>query len=221
MAEKKAISLTDLLENKELTGDAVRGILSAFCTPESLHIVIDALGKQIDSEKMNEAEAVWHLFWFQQLAYNDFIRTVGFFIEDGGLDVDEFRALLREEYGPVQTMCCDFFDKHGARIKDTLTIKGLKKLVEESIKNIQKAADPLTDGECIQKLDDTGYITINQRVKNKTAYVVKKGHSVLDVFDELAKITGSERRARAIMLQNMSRVETSLSKHRPKRTLKN
>ena len=133
MAEKKAISLTDLLENKELTGDAVRGILSAFCTPESLHIVIDALGKQIDSEKMNEAEAVWHLFWFQQLAYNDFIRTVGFFIEDGGLDVDEFRALLREEYGPVQTMCCDFFDKHSAKIKDTPMLKDiLKKLLEKN-----------------------------------------------------------------------------------------
>jgi len=77
-----------------------------------------------------------------------------------------------------------------------------------------------TDAECLEKLVDTGFIMTNPRVKGRTAYLVQKAHNVLDVFDELAKITGSGLRARAIMFQNMVGVETTLNKHRPKKNLK-
>jgi hypothetical protein len=50
--------------------------------------------------------------------------------------------------------------------------------------------------------------------------LVKKAHNVLEVFDELAKMTGSEKRARAIMFQNMGGVKSTLDRHRPKRALK-
>jgi hypothetical protein len=78
----------------------------------------------------------------------------------------------------------------------------------------------LTDADCIKNLVDTGFIMQNTRITEKTVYIVKKGYSVLDVFDRFAKITGSERRARAIMFQNMSGVKSTLDRHRPKKLLK-
>jgi predicted transcriptional regulator len=78
----------------------------------------------------------------------------------------------------------------------------------------------LTDEECIKKLKDTGFIVQNTRVKDRTVYIVRKGHTVLDVFDELEKITGSGLRARAIMIQNMTGVEATLNTHRPKHSLR-
>jgi hypothetical protein len=84
----------------------------------------------------------------------------------------------------------------------------------------QKQANNLTDAECIQRLIDTGFIMINPRTKDRTVYLVKKVHNVLEVFDEFAKMTGSEKRARAIMFQNMSGVKSTLDRHRPKRSLK-
>jgi hypothetical protein len=83
----------------------------------------------------------------------------------------------------------------------------------------RKTADYLTDEYCIQRMVDTGFIMINPRVNGRTVYVVKKGYSVLEVFDELAKVTGSKRRARAIMIQNMTGVESTLNTHRKKHTL--
>jgi hypothetical protein len=84
----------------------------------------------------------------------------------------------------------------------------------------QKAANLLTDADCLKKLEDTGFIMINPHFEDRTVYLVKKGHSALDVFDELTKMTGSELRARSIMLQNMTGVESTLNTHRPKHTLK-
>jgi hypothetical protein len=78
----------------------------------------------------------------------------------------------------------------------------------------------LTDDNCLKRLVDTGFIMINTRIQDKTTYMVKKCHTVLDVFDELARMTGSEKRARAIMFQNMSRVKSTLDRHRPKHSLK-
>jgi hypothetical protein len=78
----------------------------------------------------------------------------------------------------------------------------------------------LTDAECLQRLVDTGYIMINPRITDRMVYLIKRGHTVLDVFDELAKMTGSETRARAIMFQNMSGVKSTLDRHRPKKSLK-
>jgi hypothetical protein len=83
-----------------------------------------------------------------------------------------------------------------------------------------QAADYLTDEDCLKKLVDTGFIMINPRIKDEVVYITKKGHSVLDVFDELVKMTGSELRARAIMIQNMTKVEGTLNNHRPKHSLK-
>jgi hypothetical protein len=79
----------------------------------------------------------------------------------------------------------------------------------------------LTDEECLKKLEDTGFIMINPRIKDKVSYLIKKGHNVLDTFGELAKMTGSELRARAIMIQNMTKVEGTLNNNRPKHSLKN
>jgi SPX domain protein involved in polyphosphate accumulation len=79
----------------------------------------------------------------------------------------------------------------------------------------------LTDAECFQRLDSTGFIKINLRIKDRTVYLVEKPHTVLDVFDELAKMTGSESRARAIMFQNMSGVKSTMDRYRPKKSLKN
>jgi hypothetical protein len=84
----------------------------------------------------------------------------------------------------------------------------------------RKAADNLTDEDCIKRLADTGFIMMNPRIKDKTIYLIKKGHNALDTFDELAKITGSERRARNIMIQNMTGIATTLNTHRPKHSLK-
>jgi hypothetical protein len=67
---------------------------------------------------------------------------------------------------------------------------------------------------------DTGFLMINPHVKDKTNYLIKQGHAVLDTFDELAKITGSELRARNIMIQNMAKVTATLNTHRPKHSLK-
>jgi hypothetical protein len=78
----------------------------------------------------------------------------------------------------------------------------------------------LIDAECLQRLDDTGFIMINPRIKDRTVYLIKKAHTVLDVFDELVKMTGSEKRARAIMFQNMGGVKSTLDRHRPKKSLK-
>jgi hypothetical protein len=84
----------------------------------------------------------------------------------------------------------------------------------------QKAVPALTDTECLQRLSDTGYIMINPHIKDRVAYLIKKSHNTLDTFDELAKTTGSELRARSIMFQNMTGVQGTLNKHRPKHTLK-
>jgi hypothetical protein len=84
----------------------------------------------------------------------------------------------------------------------------------------QKTAPTLTDAEYLQILSETGYITINQRIKDRTVYLIKKGHSALDTFDELARLTGSGLRARNIMIQNMTGVEGTLNNHRPKHTLR-
>jgi hypothetical protein len=61
---------------------------------------------------------------------------------------------------------------------------------------------------------------INPRLNDKTVYLVKKAHTVLEVFDELVKMTGSEKRSRAIMFQNMNGVKSTMDRHRPKRSLK-
>jgi hypothetical protein len=84
----------------------------------------------------------------------------------------------------------------------------------------------LSNDEYLKKMVDTGFIMLNTYLKDRDysrneKYIVKTAYTVLDVFDELAKMTGSEKRARAIMLQNMSGVKTSLDKHRPKHSLKN
>jgi len=100
--------------------------------------------------------------------------------------------------------------------------KELAKVMADEIAEIlQNKTAILTDLECLKRLVDTGFIMQNERVKGSTKYIVKKGYAILDVFDELSKITGSEMRARAIMMQNMTKVESTLNKHRPKKSLKN
>jgi hypothetical protein len=84
----------------------------------------------------------------------------------------------------------------------------------------QKAVPALTDKECLQKLEETGFIMINPYIKDRTVYLIRKTHTILDTFDELVKMIGSELRARSIMIQNLTKVAATLNNHRPKHTLK-
>jgi hypothetical protein len=51
-------------------------------------------------------------------------------------------------------------------------------------------------------MEGTGYIRQNPRIKDKKVFLKEKAHTVLEIFDEFAKMTGSEKRARAIMYRN-------------------
>jgi hypothetical protein len=93
--------------------------------------------------------------------------------------------------------------------------------IEDAERILKETAPALTDAECLQRLLDTGYIMKNERIQNKTVYLIKKGHNVLDTFDELARMTGDKLRARNIMIQNIPKAENSLNVHKPKHSLKN
>jgi hypothetical protein len=84
----------------------------------------------------------------------------------------------------------------------------------------QEAVPALTDEECLQRAEETGFIEINTRITHKVCYMVKAHHTVLEVFDLFAKMTGSEKRARALMFQRMSGVKSTLDRYRQKKSLK-
>ena len=75
-------------------------------------------------------------------------------------------------------------------------------------------ASGLTDVEIINLLEP--YIEINKTIKDKTIYAKKRGTTLVAIFDKIKDITGSYERARLFMKQNMSGVETSLNKNRPR-----
>ncbi|MDR1178208.1 MAG: hypothetical protein LBK64_05220 [Spirochaetaceae bacterium] len=77
----------------------------------------------------------------------------------------------------------------------------------------QKAANDLTDVDCIQRLAGTGFIIKNTNIKTKTIYEKTRAATVPKIYNELLKMTNDGERAKRIMLNNISGVETGLKQH--------
>jgi hypothetical protein len=210
-----------------------------FTVKRELSFVID-LCKKIDIElgdleKIDNTllpEVNGSISYFEYLAIQSTSDDLGPFIPDTIKNKDAYwkrvklayRKSLFEGYSLfVQGMINTVFDISRSpeywRMRTIAEMDKTRETPPEPAPDTQ-TADYLTDEEYLKRLVDTGFIMINSYIKDKIVYMVKRGHTVLDVFDELAKITGSELRARAVMLQNMTGVESTLNTHRPKHSLK-
>ncbi|MDR1785206.1 MAG: hypothetical protein LBR23_01890 [Spirochaetaceae bacterium] len=105
----------------------------------------------------------------------------------------------------------------GAEFGVTVSKPDYWKMRETRQAEVQQQPAPMPDADILKRLVDTGFIEQNQRITRKTVYVPRKPVTALGVFDEIAKITGSEIRARNLMRQNMSGVVITLDRHRPKK----
>jgi hypothetical protein len=76
------------------------------------------------------------------------------------------------------------------------------------------AVPELTDADCIKRLEDTGFITQNTNIKNKTVYSKTRAASAPKIYRELLKMIDSDgERAKRIMINNISGVEAGLKQH--------
>jgi hypothetical protein len=72
----------------------------------------------------------------------------------------------------------------------------------------QKAADYLTDADCIKKLVGTGFIVKNTNIKTKIVYAPTRAVTAPKIYKKLLEMINDGERAKRIMLNNISGVES-------------
>jgi hypothetical protein len=72
----------------------------------------------------------------------------------------------------------------------------------------RKTDDCLTDADCIKILADTGFIKRNTNIKNKVVYATERAVTAPNIYNKLLEMIGDGERAKRIMLNNISDVES-------------
>jgi hypothetical protein len=107
-------------------------------------------------------------------------------------------------------------------IENEPEVKDVINEIRAEIEGIQEPAldtQPPTQGaaavpeECLKKLVDTGFIVKNENIRDKTIYAKTRTATAPKIYKELLKMTNDGERAKRIMLNNISGVESGLKEH--------